>query len=100
MRRSRKLDISVYTPSNTGRQHVEYVNRFIHTYPKIKPLFFIIKKMTHYYKMYDPAKSGVRSLAIFLMLAIFMQELPHDGLIGELLLRFFYKYGYNWDYNY
>jgi hypothetical protein len=32
--------------------------------------------------MYDPAKQGVRSLALFLMLAIFMQELPHDEHLG------------------
>ena len=67
-------------------------------YPQIKPLFYVIKKMTHYYRIYDPSKFGVRSLALFLMLVIFMQELMHGGMLGQLLLKFFYKFGYNWEY--
>jgi DNA polymerase sigma len=81
-RKTRKLDISIFSPVNNGRQHTEYVNRYLLSYPKIKPLFFVIKKLTHCYKMYDPVKQGVRSLALFLMLAIFMQELSHDESLG------------------
>lgn len=49
--------------------------------------------------MYDPQKYGVRSFALFLMLVIFMQE-PHSDNLGDLLLRFLYKYGYLVEYKY
>jgi DNA polymerase sigma len=78
VKKTRKFDISILSPCNNGRQHTEYVNRILLHYPKLKPLFFIIKKLTHCYRMNDASKLGVRSLALFLMLAIFMQEIPHD----------------------
>lgn len=99
IRKNRRIDLSIFSPNNSGRQHVEYVNQFIRIFPQIKPLFYVIKKLTNCYKMNDPMKFGVRSFALFLMLVIFMQE-PHSDNLGDLLLRFLYKYGYICEYKY
>ena len=98
-RKSRKIDISILTPNNNGRQHAEYVKQFICMFPQIKPLFYVIKKLTYSYRLNDPLKFGIRSFAIFLMLIIFMQE-PHQDNLGGLLLKFLYKFGYACEYDY
>lgn len=101
LRKYRKFDIKVYNPSNNGRQHSQYVLNFMNMYPKIKPLFYIIKSLINCYKMYDPSKGGVRSFALFLMLAIYMQEQQNlDKNLTFYLLGFLYKYGYNCDYSF
>ena len=68
-------------------------------FPALQPLFYTVKKLTYYYKLNDPKNFGVRSYALVLMLALFLQDYP-SGNLGELLLGFFYKFGYSHEYEY
>ena len=94
--------------NHNGKQHVMYIEQLLSIYSELRPLFFVIKKLSHAYKLNDPKNNGIRTYAIVLMLFLFlqenkmqeeMQENPNEKL-GDLLLRFLYKFGYNYDYDY
>lgn len=95
----RKFDITVMGVNHNGKHHAMYTGELMNRFPALQPLFYIIKKISYYYKLNDPKNLGVRSYALVLMLALFLQDYP-SGNLGELLLGFFYKFGYNYDYEY
>lgn len=98
---TRKIDITILDMNHNGKQHVMYVEQLLHMYnKKLRYLFFVIKKLTHCYKLNDPKNKGIRTYAIILMLALFLQENNSNDNLGDLLLLFLFKFGYNYDYEY
>ena len=71
---SRKIDITILDINHNGKQHVMYVEQLLRMYNnQLRPLFFVIKKLSHCYKLNDPKNNGIRTYAIILMLALFLQ---------------------------
>ena len=98
---TRKIDITILDINHNGKQHVMYVDQLLRMYSnKLRHLFFVIKKLTHCYKLNDPKNNGIRTYAIILMLALFLQENNSNDNLGDLLLRFLYKFGYNYEYEF
>lgn len=59
--------------NHNGKQHVHYINQLMHCYPALQPLFYVVKKISYTFKLNDPKQNGVRSYALILMLAYFLQ---------------------------
>ena len=77
-----------------------YIKQLMNMYSALQPLFYVIKKLTHLHKLNDPKNNGIRTYAIILMLALFLQENGNIHSLGELLLRFLYNFGYKHEYAY
>jgi DNA polymerase sigma len=85
---------------NSYQKHTEYIKNLLQSDPRIKPISLVIKKLTCSCNMHDASKQTFRNLVPFIMLGIFMPEVPHIEELGELLLRFLYKFGYQTDCHY
>ena len=96
----RKIDISIQDINHNGKQHVMYIKQLMSMYSSLRPLFYVIKRLTHLHKLNDPKNSGIRTYAIILMLALFLQQNGNIHSLGELLLRFLYRFGYKHEYGY
>ena len=96
----RKFDITVMGMNHNGKHHVMYITNLMSRFPVLQPLFYVVKKLSYYYKLNDPKNFGVRSYALVLMLALFLSDYPNAANLGELLLSFFYKFGYSYEYEY
>ena len=66
------MDITIFDMNHNGKQHLMYVGQLM-IHPELRPLFYIVKKMTYYYRLNDTKNNGIRSYAIILMLAQFFQ---------------------------
>ena len=103
-RNPRKFDITIMDSNHNGKQHVRYITHLMSCYPFLQPLFYVIKKLSYTFKLNDPKQNGVRSYAIILMIAYFLQDYQVDPLNpaaqGELLLGFLRKYGYIHEYDF
>jgi DNA polymerase sigma len=42
--------------------------------PQLKPLFFVIKALTYFFKLNDPKNGGIRTYAIVIMILSFLQN--------------------------
>ena len=96
----RKFDITIMGMNHNGKNHVMYITNLMTQFPVLQPLFYVVKKLSFYYKLNDPKNFGVRSYALILMLALFLNDYPNPANLGELLLSFFYKFGYTYEYEY
>lgn len=67
------MDITILDMNHNGKQHLMYANQLRMMHPELRPLFYIVKKMTYFYKLNDTKNNGIRSYAIILMLALFFQ---------------------------
>lgn len=74
----RKFDITIMDRNHNGQQHVMYISQLMHCYPYLQPIFYVIKKLSYTFKLNDPKQNGVRSYALILMIAYFLQEYQID----------------------
>ena len=66
--KTRKIDITIMDRNHNGRAITHYINEQLTAYPLLKPMFYIIKSLSHEYKLNDPKKGGIRTYAIIIML--------------------------------
>lgn len=76
----RKFDITIIGANHNGKHHVNFITNLMGRFPVLQPLFYVVKKLTYYYKLNDPKNFGVRSYALVLMLALFLNEYPSANL--------------------
>lgn len=102
----RKVDITVFDRNHNGMAISHYIIENIKMFPQLKPLFFTIKSLTYHFKLNDPKNGGIRTYALIIMIISFLQNERIKGCdilkisLGELLLKFFHFFGFEYQYGY
>lgn len=66
----RKIDITIFQKKNNGQKYVRYIHDRLMYNPYIKPVFFAMQKLLRSFNLNNPAKNGIKTYAIFLMILI------------------------------
>jgi non-canonical poly(A) RNA polymerase PAPD5/7 len=78
---------------------------YMHSYPFLKPLFFVVKYYLYQQGLNEPYSGGMGSYALILMMVSFFQQLERIQIslkkpdLGVLLVDFLYFYGTIFDYS-
>lgn len=89
----RKIDITILDRNHNGRAITIFILDQLKNYPKIHPIFFVIKNLSCGYKLNDPKNGGIRTYAIVIMLISCLSKWK-DSSLGKLLLDFLYYFGF------
>ena len=94
-----KLDFTINTCS--GRITGLCAQKLFNTFPAARPLVILIKLILHQRGLDDPSSGGLSSYGLCLMIFSFLQHRSESKPVkgyGQLLVEFFYHYGYDFDH--
>jgi DNA polymerase sigma len=77
---SRKIDISVFHKKNSCKMYSNYINETLMNYPQIKPIFFVIKKISETFNLHNSLINGLKTYSLFLMIYYVIKTHPHKNL--------------------
>lgn len=89
----RKIDITIFQKKNNGQKYVRYIqDRMAHN-SFIKPVFFALHKLLRCFNLNNPAKNGLKTYAIFLMILISAERFKSLNA-GHLFINTIYFYAH------
>jgi len=76
----------------------EIISEYLTEYPLSKPLYVMFRSVLHRSKLDDPSLNGLKSVAIFLMVVAFLQQIENSSVsLGQLFINFLFFYSYSFD---
>jgi hypothetical protein len=94
---NRKIDITIFQKKNNGQKYVKYITEQLRYLPLIKPVFFTFQKLLYHFKLENPAKNGLKTYAIFLMILLSASRV-HYSNAAELFINTIYFYAHCFTY--
>lgn len=94
---SRKIDITIFQKKNNGQKYVRFIRDKLNENTLIKPVFFALHRLLKSFGLSNPAKNGIKTYAIFLMLLISFEALKTES-IGQFFINTIYYYSYCFPY--
>lgn len=94
----RKLDITIFQKKNNGEKYVQFVKEGLTMYPTIRPIFFTFHRILQSFSLHNPARGGVKTYAIYLMVMWMVSQNSVEN-IGQILVNLFYYYTYYYNYD-
>lgn len=99
----KKLDITIKDNKHNGLNCVNLVKKYLERFKQLKPLVLVLKYMMYSLDLSDTYQGGLNSYGLILMIVSMLQtfetQLILSGMnLGNLLIRFFYLYGWEIDY--
>lgn len=94
----RKIDITIFQKKNNGQKYVRYVTQQLAYNQFIRPVFFALHKLLQHFNLENPAKNGVKTYAIFLMILLSASR-THYTNAAELFINTIYFYAHYFTYD-
>jgi hypothetical protein len=92
-----KIDIAIFQKKNNGQKYVKYITEQLRYIPLIKPVFFTLQKLLYHIKLENPAKNGLKTYAIFLMILLIASRVPYNNP-AEFFINNIYFYAHFFTY--
>lgn len=89
----RKIDITIFQKKNNGQKYVRFIAERLYYNPFLKPVFFAVHKLLRSYDLANPAKNGLKTYAIFLMVLLSAERCKAMSS-GELFINTIYFYAH------
>lgn len=65
---NRKIDITIFQKRNNGQKYVQFIYNKLNERWQIKPVFFTLHRLLRSFNLQNPAKNGLKTYAIFLII--------------------------------
>ena len=70
-----KLDLTIFQKRNNGQKYVDFIKNAIKKFSVIRPLFFSVHKILQSFGLHNPAKNGLKTYALFLMIFYYVRAI-------------------------
>lgn len=80
-------------------KYTHLVLETVHSYPQLRPIFYILRTILHKFHLHDPKRNGLKSYALFLMIRHHLDNYTYQNL-GRFVDSFMYYYGFVNQYEY